>query len=88
VLVEVAVDAPAPARLHAAPRLSRFAPSSSSSRCVCSLLTNVALKAGSGRDIYVDRKNIERPRTCVTIKSKNVPRKFCKRQTSEISHDF
>jgi hypothetical protein len=29
VLVEVAVDAPAPARLHAAPRLSRFAPSSS-----------------------------------------------------------
>ena len=53
VLVEVAVDAPAPARarLHAAPRrasrplaLRAFFVSS---RCVCSLLTNVALKAGT-----------------------------------------
>jgi len=66
VLVEVAVDAPAPARLHAA--LLRLSPSRASRLrllvlcvCVCSLLTNVTLKAGSGRDIYVEGKLLKSP---------------------------
>lgn len=59
VLVEVAVDAPAPARarrLHAAPRLSpsralRAFFVSSRCVCVCSLLTDVT---GSGRDTLTE----------------------------------